>query len=76
MLATNWTRQKLGSHGSIKFISKQRGGAGRYIVEQKRDKTKTPRLQKDSVVRRLTVGPTGQRNPARDSNPESPDFCY
>ena len=28
-----------------------------------------------SVVRRLTVGPTGHGNPARDSNPESPDIC-
>jgi hypothetical protein len=27
-----------------------------------------------AVVRRLTVGPTGQHNPARDSNPESPDI--
>ena len=30
-------------------------------------------MQKATVVRRLTVGPTGQVNPARDSNPESPD---
>ena len=27
-----------------------------------------------SVVRRLTIGPTGLSNPARDSNPESPDI--
>ena len=32
--------------------------------------------KRESVVRRLTVGPTGQGNPARDSNPESPDFCF
>ena len=39
------------------------------------------KCKRSSVVRRLTIGPTGHSNPARDSNPESPDFsawlaCY
>ena len=29
-----------------------------------------------SVVRHLTIGPTGHVKPARESNPESPDCCY
>ena len=43
-----------------------------------REKKLNRQLKKISVVRRLTVGPTGRWNdgaekPARDSNPESPD---
>ena len=39
---------------------------------------KISKWQKQSVVRRLTVGPTGRLlvNPARDSNPESPDVHW
>ena len=44
---------------SNKFIAKQNSSITKLMV----------------VVRRLAVGPTGLRKPARESNPESSDSC-